>query len=575
MFLKNFGSIIKPVSKSDLPYFLTSLLFFDIFFKYTRRYYYVFEDTLGYYFSFLSRDIVLSSFSFLGLSLAISVLAMILYKTIISYFYLSNILSFVLIFFLLKISDFPRTNFAYFLFIFPLLIFIIKKLKLNYLVKSLFLVIGIIISLNYQGEFFESREASFKSNMLAEDIRPSVVNIFQDRDKLYNNRNNLIEFRTLDFNNKISIKEFILCCENIRSTVTKGKPIGYVEIYNDNLLYVSATGDLFFTSINDLMSKSSSDFKKINTNFREIVTNKYIYEVDTRFSWGGWESVRNIFYDQEYIYISYIDEVEDECTTLSIIKGKLNFNNIQFKKFFSLNECISRNADKYTAAQSGGAIENFDEDHIIFTTGDFRQRKLPQDKNSQYGKTLKISKFDSSYEILSIGHRNAQGISKVDENLFLSTEHGPRMGDEVNLIDTNTVNNYGWPLSSYGVHYESSFGINFVFDQVVDAPLNKSHKEFGFSEPIYYFGFDKVVEHGISDIEVVEVDNNNLNFLFGSMHYRRLYLGSYNLIDKNMVSLTSFNTGNRIRDIVKVDSNTFISVFEDPARIAVVTLNGS
>ena len=575
MFLKNLGSIVKPVSKSDLPYFLTSLLFFDIFFKYTRRYYYVFEDTLGYYFSFLSRDIVLSSFSFLGLSLAISVLAMILYKTIISNFYFSNILSFVLIFFLLKISDFPRTNFAYFLFIFPLLIFIIKKLKLNYLVKSLFLVIGIIISLNYQGEFFESREASFKSNILAEDIRPSVVNIFQDRDKLYNNRNNLIEFRTLDFNNKISIKEFILCCENIRSTVTKGKPIGYVEIYNDNLLYISATGDLFFTSINDLMSKSSSDFKKINTNFREIVTNKYIYEVDTRFSWGGWESVRNIFYDQEYIYVSYIDEVEEECTTLSIIRGKLNFNNIQFKKFFSLNECISRNADKYTAAQSGGAIENFDEDHIIFTTGDFRQRKLPQDKNSQYGKTLKISKVDSSYEILSIGHRNAQGISKVDENLFLSTEHGPRMGDEINLIDTNTVNNYGWPLSSYGVHYESSFGINFVFDEVVDAPLNKSHKEFGFSEPIYYFGFDKVVEHGISDIEVVEVDNSNLNFLFGSMHYRRLYLGSYNLIDKNMVSLTSFNTGNRIRDIVKVDSNTFISVFEDPARIAVVTLNGS
>jgi len=59
------------------------------------------------------------------------------------------------------------------------------------------------------------------------------------------------------------------------------------------------------------------------------------------------------------------------------------------------------------------------------------------------------------------------------------------------------------------------------------------------------------------------------------MHYRRLYLGSYNLIDKNLFSLTSFNTGNRIRDIVKVDSTTFISVFEDPARIAVITINGS
>ena len=41
-----------------------------------------------------------------------------------------------------------------------------------------------------------------------------------------------------------------------------------------------------------------------------------------------------------------------------------------------------------------------------------------------------------------------------------------------------------------------------------------------------------------------------------------------------MVSLTSFNTGNRIRDIVEVDSNTYISVFED-SEIAVVTLNGS
>ncbi len=573
MILKNLKSIIKPVSKSDLPYFLTSLLFFDIFFKYTRRFYYAFEDNLDYYFSFLSRDIFFSSFSFLGLSIAIAILAMILYRTMISNFYLSNILSFVLIFFLLKISDFPRTNFAYFLFIFPLLIFIIKKLKLNNVIKSVVLTIGIIISLNFQGEFFESREASFKSNMLALDISSSVVNIFQDRDELYNSRNNLMEFRTLNFNNKISIKEFILCCENIRSSVTKGKPIGYIEAYKDNLFYVSATGDLFFTSINGLMNKSSSDIKKINTNFREIVTNKYIYEVDTRFSWGGWESVRNIFYDQGYLYISYIDEVKDECTTLSIIKGKLDFNNIHFKKFFSLNECISRNADKYTAAQSGGAIENFDENHIIFTTGDFRQRKLPQDQNSQYGKTLKISKTDSSYEILSIGHRNAQGISKVDENLFISTEHGPRMGDEINLIDTNTVNNYGWPLSSYGVHYESSFGINFVFDEVIDAPLNKSHKEFGFSEPIYYFGFDKVVEHGISDIEVVEVENNNLNFLFGSMHYRRLYLGSYNLIEKNMVSLTSFNTGNRIRDIVKVDNNSFIGIFEDPARIALITLN--
>ena len=272
MVLKNFKSIIKPVSKSDLLYFLTSLLFFDIFFKYTRRYYYAFEDTLDYYFSFLSRDIFFSSFSFLGLNMAIAVLAMILYRTIVSNFYLSNILSFVLIFFLLKISDFPRTNFAYFLFIFPLLIFTVKQFKLSNLIKSVVLILGIIISLNYQGEFFESREASFDSNILAVDISPSVDSIFQKRDQLYNNRNNLIEFRTLNFNDKILIKEFILCCEILNLQLQKESQLIYRSIQRQSFMYL-VPGIYFFVSINDLI-KSSSDIKKINTNFREIVTNK-------------------------------------------------------------------------------------------------------------------------------------------------------------------------------------------------------------------------------------------------------------------------------------------------------------
>ena len=575
MIFKKLKPQYKPINKLDSVYLLSSILFFDIFFKYTRTYYYVFEDTLDYYFSFLGKNISFSSFSFLGLSFAISVFAMFLYKTIVTNYYFSSILSFVIVLFIFKISDFPRSNFLYFLLIFPIMIFVIGKIKINYLIKSIMLIAVLVVSLNYQGEFFEAREASYKSHLLAEDISPSISSIFQDRSQLYDNRNELVEFRTLDFNKKMIIKEFILCCENLKSTVTKGKPIGYVDAHKENLFYVSATGDLFFTNINDLKNRSSTGFNKINSNFREIVKNKFIYQVDERFSWGGWESVRNIFYDQDYLYISYSDEVEEDCTTLSILKGKIDFENIQFQKFFTLNECIARTAYKYTAAQSGGAIENYDENHIIFTVGDFRQRKLPQDIDSQYGKTLKINKNNSSYEILSIGHRNAQGLSKVGTDLFLSTEHGPRMGDEINLIDTSTLNNYGWPISSYGLQYDSSFGINFVFDEVIDAPLKKSHTDFGFTEPIYYFGFDKVVEHGISDIEFIKTENNNLKFIFGSLYYRRLYLASYNLIDEKIEIMTSFNIGNRVRDIVKLDSKNFIAVFEDPPRIAVITLGES
>ena len=64
---------------------------------------------------------------------------------------------------------------------------------------------------------------------------------------------------------------------------------------------------------------------------------------------------------------------------------------------------------------------------------------FPQNQNSQYGKTLKINKNNGEYQILSMGHRNPQGIKKIQDDLFISTEHGPRIGDEINLIDTSDI----------------------------------------------------------------------------------------------------------------------------------------
>jgi len=55
-------------------------------------------------------------------------------------------------------------------------------------------------------------------------------------------------------------------------------------------------------------------------------------------------------------------------------------------------------------------------------------------------------------EIWSYGHRNPQGLlfDPVKGNLW-SIEHGPRGGDEINLIDKGR--NYGWPVISFGKEY--------------------------------------------------------------------------------------------------------------------------
>jgi glucose/arabinose dehydrogenase len=57
-------------------------------------------------------------------------------------------------------------------------------------------------------------------------------------------------------------------------------------------------------------------------------------------------------------------------------------------------------------------------------------------------------------------------------------------GDEVNIFNLNNIEslkevNFGWPIASYGQHYDRSFK--------PEAPLYKSHEKYGFTEPAIYF----------------------------------------------------------------------------------------
>lgn len=55
-------------------------------------------------------------------------------------------------------------------------------------------------------------------------------------------------------------------------------------------------------------------------------------------------------------------------------------------------------------------------------------------------------------EIYTLGHRNIQGMVRDPESgRIWATEHGPRGGDELNLIIAGE--NYAWPLASYGREY--------------------------------------------------------------------------------------------------------------------------
>ena len=91
---------------------------------------------------------------------------------------------------------------------------------------------------------------------------------------------------------------------------------------------------------------------------------------------------------------------------------------------------------------------------LIDADSRFQAENIAQLDEFIFGKILFIDFASKNYEIFSTGHRTPQGLI-VDKDIILSTEHGPRGGDEINLINRN--NNYGWPISSYGTKYESLY----------------------------------------------------------------------------------------------------------------------
>ncbi|MFN8254977.1 MAG: PQQ-dependent sugar dehydrogenase [Bacteroidales bacterium] len=72
--------------------------------------------------------------------------------------------------------------------------------------------------------------------------------------------------------------------------------------------------------------------------------------------------------------------------------------------------------------------------------------------------------------IYSFGHRNPQGtcIDPVNGDIW-ETEHGPKGGDELNLIKPGL--NYGWPEISYGINYDGTILTPYTRKEGMEQPV--------------------------------------------------------------------------------------------------------
>jgi len=111
----------------------------------------------------------------------------------------------------------------------------------------------------------------------------------------------------------------------------------------------------------------------------------------------------------------------------------------------------------------GSRIVFDDEGFLFLTVGDRANKKQAQNLLSHAGKLLRLDEegkappnnpfFNNKKalpEIYSYGHRNPQGLFIYQNKIYLQ-EHGPRGGDEINLIKKGA--NYGWPVITQGRAY--------------------------------------------------------------------------------------------------------------------------
>jgi aldose sugar dehydrogenase len=137
---------------------------------------------------------------------------------------------------------------------------------------------------------------------------------------------------------------------------------------------------------------------------------------------------------------------------------------------------------KDTLNHFGGRMAFLPDRTFVLTLGDgFEYREQAQNPRSDLGKIVHLaddgrasgtqSEFATAApRLYSMGHRNEQGLAiDATSGRIYETEHGPRGGDELNVIVPGR--NYGWPLVTYGMDYSGAFVSPYKSLQGLQEPL--------------------------------------------------------------------------------------------------------
>lgn len=291
------------------------------------------------------------------------------------------------------------------------------------------------------------------------------------------------------------------------------------------------------------------------------------------------------------VYLTYSEPGEPGGSSLALAKAKLTITGDNA----SLDDLkvIWHDAERGLGGQFGAAVAFAPDGKSLFLTSGDRQRFTPaQDPNSPLGKILhltldgkpapgnpmagktgaatlevtdppsdteaaKTAKPVRTYtftgpnltpaETWSTGHRTPYGLAFAPDGHLWEVEHGPKGGDELNLIEKGK--NYGWPLVSYATNYNG-------------VPIPSPDTRPDFVKPVIYW--TPIIAPGnITFYKGSMFKDWNGNALMGGMATHTL---NRIIVNGTTASVANrWDVGKRVRD-VEVAPDGALWILEDDAK---------
>ena len=364
----------------------------------------------------------------------------------------------------------------------------------------------------------------------------------------------------------LSLPLFILfSCEKETDEDLTGNPLlkmntlltGYEIIWGMDFL---PDGDLIFGEKRGKLYRKNNETVTEITGFPEVLSAGQGGLLDIRvhpdYSKNGW------------VYASYAESNPSGGGLLKLIRFKITNDQVQ-----NIENIFTTNGSNTWFGHYGSRIV-FDLGNYLYLSvgeggagsfgGPNTINNNAQDRLSSWGKIHRL-RDDGSIpadnpvipgnsgptSVYTYGHRNPQGLALHPETGEIwETEHGPRGGDEVNIIKRGE--NYGWPAYSIGINYDGT-------------TISSGHNATGVKAPLHTWT-PSIATGGIAFITSNKFKSWKGNLLVSGLVSQKLFryvVDGEELIQEDVL----LSNSGRVRNVIQApDGSIYVSV-ENPGRI--------